>query len=138
MIALTPERKEVRSEDELIAGFRAHRDCGYGQFVLISDDGAWLSAVGEGFGPYTIERYPSRRTGTHLRAAGEFKSSEVEAVLLAFFRGGETLDESFTWYEDKDERPPLPARIWEGFCALLRRRRRLEDCGDGGNGGGTA
>ena len=138
MIVLTPDRTEVRTEAELIAGFEAHRDHGYRQFVLISDDGAWLSAVGEGFGPYTIERLPSKRTEAHLRATGEFKSSEVVVALLDFFRGGESLGRSFTWYEVRDERPPLPARLRGGLLGLLPGRRRREGGVDGDPGGRTA
>ncbi len=118
MIVLTPDRKEVFTEQELIAEFEAHRDHGYRQFVLIRDDGAWFSAVGEGFGPYTIERFPAKPTGNHLKATGEFKSSEVMDALLDFVRGGESLGESFHWSEVQDERPSLLSRIRE---SLLRK-----------------
>jgi hypothetical protein len=137
MIVLTPDRKEVHTEQDLIAEFEAHRAHGYRQFVLINEDGARLSAVGEGFGPYTLERFPSKRTGTHLKAIGEFKSSEVMVALLDFVRGGETWGESFTWCELRDERPPLPARIWEGCRGLLQGGRRRHGGFDGDLGGGT-
>lgn len=118
MIVLTPDRKEVLTEQELIAEFEAHRDHGYRQFVLIRDDGARVSAVGEGFGPYTIERFPAKPTGTHLKATGEFKSAEVMAALLDFVRGGESLGEPSLWSQVRDERPSLLSRIRE---SLLRK-----------------
>lgn len=104
MTVLTLDRKDIRTEKELIAEFEAHRDRGYAQFVLISDQGAYLSAIGEGFGPYLIEWFPAERTGTHLRASEELKSQEVMVALLDFFRGGSAWRESFNWHEAEDER----------------------------------
>jgi hypothetical protein len=130
MTVLTPDRVEVRTEEELIARFQAHRDHGYAQFVLIGDKGAYLSAIGEGFGPYTIEWFPAQATGTHLRAAEEFKSAEVMAALLDFFRGGAAWREIATWHEVEDERPPLPARLMEGLHEMLGGHRRRESGDD--------
>jgi hypothetical protein len=139
MIVLTPDRKEeVRTEQELVAEFEAHRDHGYAQFILMDDGGAYLSAIGEGFGPYTIEWFPTHMTGTHLRATGEFKSSEVMAVLLEIFRGSVVWSDSFGCHEVENERPPLPARLLESLRGLLGKHRRADGSSDEGSGEQTA
>ena len=78
MFVLTPaDRKTVSTEREFTVAFEEHRDHGDRCFQLHRDDGAHLSAIGEGFGPYTLEWFPPEKTGTHLRVAEELKSQEV-------------------------------------------------------------
>lgn len=122
-----PDRKEVSTEAALIAAFEGHRDRGYRQIILASDEGGGLSAVGEGFGPYTLEWFPKPITGTHFRAAGAFKSDEVLTALLADFRGDEDLAGLSAWQEVEDDRPPLPARIVAGLLGWFRGRGRGDD-----------
>src|SRR4051794_32918721 len=54
MFILTPDRKSISTEKELTAAFEEHRDHGYGCFQLHGDDGTYVSAIGEGFGPYLL------------------------------------------------------------------------------------
>ncbi|MFO0949697.1 MAG: hypothetical protein U0835_00810, partial [Isosphaeraceae bacterium] len=86
---------------------------------LHSDDGAYLSAIGEGFGPYLLEYFPPEKTGIHLRAAEELKSQEVLDSLLDFLGGGSAWRESRVWHEVEDERPPWLTR----FLGRFFRRR---------------
>jgi hypothetical protein len=129
MHILTPDRVEVRTEADLIAAFEAHRDHGYGQLVLVSDEGGQLSAIGEGFGPYRIEWHPPQATGTHLRADGQLKDSEVLDALREFFRDSGALTPSLTWHQFDDERAPLPAR----FLSAIRERFQKPDRRDAGH-----
>src|SRR6476620_1026933 len=111
MFILTPDRNSVSTEKELTAAFEEHRDHGYGCFQLHGDDGTYVSAIGEGFGPYLLAWFPQEKTGTHLRVADELKSQEVLTTLLGFLRGGSAWRESHTWHEVEDERPPWLARL---------------------------
>jgi hypothetical protein len=120
MIVLTPDRRDVTTERDLIAEWERHRDHGYRQFVLISDEGAYLSAVGEGFGPYSLKWFPSAKSGTHLNASEELKSEEVMDALLGSFRVGPSWRGSLTWQAVEDEKAPLSARFLEALSGLLR------------------
>jgi hypothetical protein len=112
MFVLTSDGKTIVStEKELAVAFEEHQAHGDLCFQLHGDDGAYLSAIGEGFGPYTLEWFPSERTGTHSRAAEELKRHEVLEALLDFLRGGSAWRKSRTWHEVEDERPPWPARL---------------------------
>jgi hypothetical protein len=111
MLVLTPDRAWVATEEELTAAFQEHRDHGYRCFQLHRDDGAYLSAIGEGFGPYTLEWFPAEKTGTHLRVAEELKSQEVLAAMLDYLHGGSSWRKSSTWQEVGDEKPPWLARL---------------------------
>ena len=116
MFVLTADGKTtVPTEKELTAVFEEHRDHGYRCIQLHGDDGAYLSAVGEGFGPYVLEWFPREPTGTHLRAAEELKSREVLDALLDLLRGGLAWRESRTWHEVEDEEPPWTARLLGRF-----------------------
>jgi hypothetical protein len=116
MFVLTPDRNTVIStEKELTVAFEEHRDHGDRCFQLHGDDGAYLSAIGEGFGPYILEWFPRERTGTHQRVAEELKSQEMLVALLNFLRGGSVWRESHTWHEVEDERPALLERVLGGF-----------------------
>ena len=116
MFVLTSDRKTVVStEKELTVAFEEHRDHGDRCFQLHGDDGAYLSAIGEGFGPYTLEWFPREKTGTHPRVAEELKSQEVLEALLDLLRGGSAWRESHTWNEVEDERPPWSARVLGRF-----------------------
>ncbi len=76
MFVLTADGKTtVPTEKELTVAFEEHRDHGDRCFQLHGDDGAYLSAIGEGFGPYTLEWFPREKTGTHPRAAEPLKES---------------------------------------------------------------
>lgn len=108
-------RKTVSNEKDLTAEFEEHRDHGDRCIQLHRDDGAYLSAVGEGFGPYTLEWFPPEATGAHLRVVEELKSQEVLGALLDFLRGGSAWRESHAWQEAEDERPPLLARLLGRF-----------------------
>jgi hypothetical protein len=105
----------VSTEKELTALFEEHKDGGDRCIQLHGDDGAYLSAVGEGFGPYVLEWFPCEPTGTHLRAAEELKSREVLDALLDFLRGNSAWRESYIWHEVEDEKPPWPARLLGRF-----------------------
>ena len=111
MYVLTPDRKSVSTEQELSVVFEEHREHGYAQLVLVSDEGDFLSALGEGFGPYTLEWFPAEPTGTHLRVTEELKSQEVLETLLAFLRGGTAWRESHSWQETEDEQAPWLSRF---------------------------
>jgi hypothetical protein len=116
MFVLTSSgRKTVVTEKELVVAFEEHRDHGDRCVQLHDEDGAYLSAIGEGFGPYILEQFPREATGTHLRVAEELKSQEVQDALLDFLRGGSAWRESYTWHEVEDERPPWPARFVSRF-----------------------
>jgi hypothetical protein len=116
MFVLTPaDRKTVSTEKEITVAFVEHRDHGDRCFQLHRDDGAYLSAIGEGFGPYTLEWFPGEKIGTHLRVAEELKSQEVLGALLDFLRGGSAWRESHTWHEVEDEQPPWSARFLGRF-----------------------
>jgi hypothetical protein len=111
MFILTPDRKTVSTQKELTARFEEHRDHGYRCFQLHGDDGAYLSAIGEGFGPYILEWFPRETVGIHLRVAEELKSQEVLDALLDFLSGGSAWRESYAWHEVEDEKPPWLARF---------------------------
>jgi hypothetical protein len=116
MIVLTPDRRDnIESEEDLLAALEEHRDYGYAQFVLIGDDGAYLSAVGESFGPYSLEWFPAEPAGRHLKTSGELKIQEVTAAMLDFFHGGDGWRESLMWKDVQDEAQPLPARLLEAL-----------------------
>jgi hypothetical protein len=117
MFVLTSDgRTTVSSEKELTVAFEEHRDHGHDSCIqLYNDDGEYLSAIGEGFGPYILEWFPREKTGIHLRVAEELKSQEVLEALLSFLRGGSAWRESHTWHEVEDERPPWSARLLGGF-----------------------
>ncbi|QEH35864.1 hypothetical protein OJF2_44210 [Aquisphaera giovannonii] len=132
MIVLKPDRKEVATEKELAAEFQRHCDDGYRQFVLVSDEGAYLSAIGEGFGPYTLEWFPGTRAGSHLRACEDLKSREVMEALLGFFREGPSWRGSLAWEETEDEPSPLPAR-WMESLDSIRRPAPDENRGESGS-----
>jgi hypothetical protein len=111
MFVLTPDRKTVSTANEFTVAFQEHRDHGQSScFQLHGDDGAYLSALGEGFGPYTLEYFPREKTGLHLRAVEELKHQEVLDALLDFLGGGSAWRESHTWHEMEDEKPPWLAR----------------------------
>jgi hypothetical protein len=78
---------------------------------LEDEDGSLLVATGEGFGPYTLEHFPSERSGTHLRACDEFKKGEVQAAMLDDLRGGTAWRESYSWREVEDEKGGLVAAL---------------------------
>lgn len=120
MFVLTPDRKTVSTEKELRGAFEEHRDHGHSRCIqLHGDDGAYLSAIGEGFGPYLLEYFPREKTGVHLRATEELKSQEVLDALLDFLDGSSAWRESRAWHEVEDERPPWLAR----FLGRLFRER---------------
>jgi hypothetical protein len=90
------------TEEQLLAAFasdKALRDW----VGLANEDGSILRAVGEGFGPYTLELFPSKRSGTHLMAAAELKKQEVRDALVDYLRGGSAWRNSYTWLEVDDE-----------------------------------
>ena len=98
MIAFTPDRgrKHVATEEEVcteFADFDPH-------FLLEDDEGSILLTTGEAFGPYTLEWFPARRGGHHLKAVEELKRSEVLDSMLDYLRGGSA------WRE-----APRPAHI---------------------------
>ena len=75
------------TEEDLLAAFAD--DEARGEYIfLVNEDGSLLQAVGEGFGPYTLEYFPSERSGTHLRACDELKKQEVRDAMLDYLRGG--------------------------------------------------
>jgi hypothetical protein len=113
MFVLTPLKSMVTTEKDLAAAFEKHRDFGPSRCIqLHRDDGSYLSAVGEGFGPYMLEWFPVERNGFHLRAVDDLKSQEVQNSLLDFLRGGSAWRESNTWREVEDEKPPWLSRLW--------------------------
>ena len=103
------------TEEELLAAFADDRARGEG-LSLEDEDGSILVATGEGFGPYTLEHFPSERSGTHLRACDELKKGEVQAAMLDYLRGGSAWRESYSWREVEDETG--------GLVAVLGRSRR--------------
>jgi hypothetical protein len=116
MFILTADGREtVSTEKEFTEAFEKHRDHGYACIQLHGDDGAYLSAVGEGFGPYVLEWFPGEPTGRHLRASEELKSLEILEKFLGFLRGGTAWRVSLTWHEVEDEKPPLTARLLGGL-----------------------
>jgi hypothetical protein len=116
MYVLTSDRKTVVStEKELAVAFEKHRDHGDRCFQLHGDDSAYLTAIGEGFGPYTLEWFPQKKTGTHTRVAEELKSQEVLDALLDFLRGGSAWRDSHTCHDVEDEPPPWLARFLGRF-----------------------
>jgi hypothetical protein len=96
------EKRDI-TEKELLAAFLDDEARGEGIY-LESDDGATLLAAGEGFGPYTLEYFPSPRSGTHLRARDELKKQEVRDAMVDYLRGGSAWRESYTWREVADEK----------------------------------
>src|SRR5689334_7743473 len=101
MFVLTSDgRTTVSSEKEFTVALEEHRDHGHDSCIqLHNDDGEYLSAIGEGFGPYLLEWFPRETTGIHRRVAEELKSQEVLEVFLSFLRGGSAWRESHTWQE---------------------------------------
>ena len=91
------------TEGELLAAFAD--DTALGEAItLTNDDGSALVALGEGFGPYTLESYPSaERSGTHQRACDELKKSEVRDAMLDYLRGGSAWRDSYSWFEVEDQ-----------------------------------
>ncbi len=73
-------RKQDVTEEDLLAVFADDRVRGEG-LTLENEDGSALVATGEAFGPYTLEHFPSERSGTHLRACDEFKKQEVQGAI---------------------------------------------------------
>jgi hypothetical protein len=117
MLVLTADLKTtVATEKELTVAFEEHRDHGQSCGILLcDDDGAYLSATGEGFGPYILEWFPAEKTGVHLRVAEELKSREVLDAFLEFLRGGSAWREAHIWHEVEDEAPPWSARVFGRF-----------------------
>jgi hypothetical protein len=100
---------------ELTIAFEEYRDHGHSSyFQLHGDDGEYLPAISEGFGPYLLEWFP-RMTGIHLRIAEELKSQEVLDALRHLLRGDSAWRESHIWHEVEDERPPWLARFLGRF-----------------------
>jgi hypothetical protein len=57
IFVLTPDRQTVWAEKELTVAFEGQRDRGQSRcFRLHGDDGEYLSAIGEGFGPTHLGR----------------------------------------------------------------------------------
>jgi hypothetical protein len=113
MIAFTPDRgrKLVATEEEVrteFADFDTH-------FMLEDDEGSALLATGEDFGPYTLEWFSARRSGSHLEAVEELKRSEVLAAMLDYLRGGSAWRESRPWCEVADEGPGWLDRLLMGL-----------------------
>jgi hypothetical protein len=95
------EKRDI-TEKELLTAFLDDEARGAGIY-LESEDGATLLAAGEGFGPYTLEYFPSPRSGTHLRARDELKKQEVRDAMVDYLRGGSAWRESYAWREVADE-----------------------------------
>jgi hypothetical protein len=96
------EKQDI-TEKELRAAFLDDEARGEGIF-LESEDGATLLAAGGGFGPYTLEYFPSPSKGTHLRACDELKKQEVQDAMVDYLRGGSAWRESYAWREVEDEK----------------------------------
>jgi len=79
--------------------------------VLESDDGSALQALGEGFGPYTLEHFPAPRTGTHTRACEELKRQEVLEAMVDFLGGGSAWRDAYLWREVEDEKRGIAAEL---------------------------
>jgi hypothetical protein len=123
-VLTTDHRTTVSTEKELTVAFDEHRDRGHdGCFQLHGDDGEYLSAIGEGFGPYFLEWFPPAKTGIHLRVTEELKSQEVLVALYNFLRGDSAWRESHAWHEVEDERPPWPARFLGWFVRKTEKGR---------------
>jgi hypothetical protein len=99
-------RRQNVSEEELLAAFADDKARGEGLF-LENEDGSTLVATGEDFGPYTLEYFPSKRSGTHLKACDELKKQEVRTAMVDLFRGGLAWRESYSWREVADEKDGL-------------------------------
>ena len=105
MNLLTAGSREKRgiTEEDLLAAFAD--DEARGEYIILSDeDGSLLQAVGEGFGPYTLEFFPGERSGTHLKVCDELKRQEVRDAMLDYLRGGSAWRESHPWREVEDEK----------------------------------
>jgi hypothetical protein len=100
MIVFTLERgrKRVETEGEVRSEFEDFSL----HFLLESHDGSGLLATGEGFGPFALEWFPAKRTGSHLRATEELKRSEVLAAMLDYHRGDSAWRERFAWCDVED------------------------------------
>ena len=96
------EKRDI-TEKELLAAFLDDEARGEGIY-LESEDGVTLLAAGEGLGPYTLEYFPSPRSGTHLRARDELKKQEVQDAMVDYLRGGSAWRESYAWREVADEK----------------------------------
>jgi hypothetical protein len=75
------------------------------------DEAAYLPALGEGAGPYTLEWFPDGRTGPHLRAIDDSKGREGLAALLGLFRERLAWRGALARLEARDERLPPSARF---------------------------
>jgi hypothetical protein len=96
------EKRNI-TEKDLLAAFLDDEARGEAIY-LESEDGASLLAAGEGFGPYTLEYFPSPRSGTHLRACDELKKQEIQDAMVDYLRGGSAWRESYPWREVEDEK----------------------------------
>jgi hypothetical protein len=103
-------RKQDVTEEELLEAFADDKARGEG-LSLEDEDGSALVATGEGFGPYTLEHFPSPRSGTHLKARDELKKGEVQVAMLDYLRGGSAWRESYSWREVEDEKGGLVAAL---------------------------
>lgn len=101
-------KKQDVTEEELLAAFADDRARGEGLF-LENEDRTTLVATGEGFGPYTLEHFPSVKSGTHLKACDELKKGEVQSAMVDYLRGGSAWRESHSWREVEDEKGGLVA-----------------------------
>jgi hypothetical protein len=99
-------RSQNVSEEELLAALADDKAHGEG-FSLENEDGSASVATGEEFGPYTLEYFPSKRSGTHLRTCDELKKQEVRTAMVDFFRGGLAWRESYSWHEVADDKGGL-------------------------------
>jgi hypothetical protein len=113
VIAFSPDRgqKRVETEDEV----RAEFDDFSVYFMLEDDEGSRLLATGEGFGPYSLEWFPSERSGFHLKATGDLDKGEVLATMLIYLRGGTAWREFRRWHEVADEQPGWLDRLLTGM-----------------------
>jgi hypothetical protein len=99
-------KKQNATEEELLAAFADDKARGEG-LSLEDEDGSALVATGEDFGPYTLEYFPSKRGGTHLKARDELKKQEVQTAMVDYFRGGSAWRDSHSWREVEDDKGGL-------------------------------
>jgi hypothetical protein len=124
MHTVEPYGLRVASEKDLVGAFDRHLADGYGGILLSAEDGSGLLAVGEGFGPYTLEWFAAdwKKSGTHLRATEELKSAEVLRALVAFRQGDPSWREPYAWVEVENEPPTWPDRALQWVYNRLGRR----------------